>query len=145
VRLVVLPEFNDDGYLPPGVHVATLDEVAARFGQESELRHVQLESLRWLIDLARRAGVVRLVVNGTFVTDALEPNDVDCVLLVDENFPRAAEAEIELRQGLPFVDIHIVGAEDFDLFVTMSLAPIASESAKVSWRSCCEPGEPARC
>jgi hypothetical protein len=97
----VLPDFNDDGYLPPGVHLATFDEVAVRFGEESELRRVQLESLRWLIDLARRAGVLRLIVNGSFVTDVFEPNDVDCVLLVDREFPRDPIAEIELKQGLP--------------------------------------------
>ncbi len=114
----MISAFNDHGYLPPGVHVATLDQVAARFGQESELRRVQVESLRWLVDLARRAGAQRLIVNGSFVTDVLEPNDVDCVVLVGEEFPRDAAAEIELREGLPFVDLHVVGAEDFDLFVS---------------------------
>ena len=34
----------------------TLDELEARFGRESEVRRVQMESLRWLVDLARRAG-----------------------------------------------------------------------------------------
>ena len=45
------------------------------------------------------------------------PIDVDCVLLVGREFPREAAAEVELRDGLPFVDLHVVGAEDFDLFV----------------------------
>jgi hypothetical protein len=79
----MIPECNDDGYLPAGIHPASVDEIAARFGQESELRQAQMESLRWLVDLARRAGVRRIVVNGSFVTDKLEPNDVDCVLLID--------------------------------------------------------------
>jgi Family of unknown function (DUF6932) len=113
----MIPEFDDNGYLPPGVHTANLDDVAARFGQESELRRAQIDSLRWLVDLARRAGAQRLIVNGSFTTDVLEPNDVDCVLLVGSEFPREAAAEVELRDGLPFVDLHVVGAEDFDLFV----------------------------
>ncbi len=50
----VIPALNDDGYLPPGVHPGSLDDVAARFGQEPELRRVQMESLRWLVELARR-------------------------------------------------------------------------------------------
>ena len=33
----MIPDFNDDGYLPPGIYRATLEEIAARFGQESEL------------------------------------------------------------------------------------------------------------
>lgn len=74
------------GYLPPGIHPTTLDEIAERFGHDSELRRVQMESVRWLIDLARQAGVLRIVLNGSFVTDVLEPNDVDCVLLIEAGF-----------------------------------------------------------
>jgi hypothetical protein len=43
----MIPPFNDDGYLPPGIHPATLEEIVERFRQESELRQVQMESLRW--------------------------------------------------------------------------------------------------
>ncbi|MDZ4685866.1 MAG: hypothetical protein SH850_12425 [Planctomycetaceae bacterium] len=52
----MIPPFNDSGALPPGVHPATLDEIAARFGRDSELRRVQMESVRWMVDLAIRAG-----------------------------------------------------------------------------------------
>jgi hypothetical protein len=45
----MIPPFNDDGRLPPGVHPATLDEIDARFGRGSELRRAQFESLRWMI------------------------------------------------------------------------------------------------
>jgi hypothetical protein len=52
----MIPPFDDNGYLPPGVYRATLDEIVARFGQESEMREAQAESLQWLVDLAKRAG-----------------------------------------------------------------------------------------
>jgi hypothetical protein len=112
----MIPEFNDDGYLPPGIYSASLEEVVARFGLESELRRNQMESLRWLVDLARRAGVQRLVVNGSFVTDKFEPNDVDCVLLVGPDFPRDAAAEAELLAGLPFVNLELAEQDDFQQF-----------------------------
>jgi hypothetical protein len=54
-----------------------------------------MDSLRWLVDLARRAGALRLTVNGSFVTDRAEPNDVDCVLLIGPGFPHDAAAEKE--------------------------------------------------
>jgi hypothetical protein len=57
-------QFSWHGYLPPGIHPATLEEVEARFGGESDLRRVQMESLRWLVDIAHRAGVARVVING---------------------------------------------------------------------------------
>ncbi len=114
----MLPPLNENGYLPPGVHFATIDEVVERFGQQSELRRAQAESLRWLIDLARRAGVERVVVNGSFVTDALEPNDVDCVLLIGANNPQELEAAEDLHDGLPFIDLHLVEKSEFELLVT---------------------------
>ena len=82
----MIPDFNDDGYLPAGIHPATLEEIAVRFGQEPELRRVQMDSLRWLVDLAKRVGIQRLIVNGSFVSDKWEPNDIDCVLLRDRRF-----------------------------------------------------------
>ena len=93
----MIPPFNDDGYLPRGIHLSTLEEIDARFGQESEVRRVEMQSIRWLVDLAWRAGARRIVINGSFVTDNYEPNDVDCVLLIGPDFPRDAAAE--LRDG----------------------------------------------
>ena len=118
----MIPAFNDEGYLPPGLHRATVEEIRARFGRESELRRVQMESLRWLVELARRAGVLRIVVNGSFVTDKLEPNDVDCVLLVGTGFPRDEAAETELLSGLPFVNMELVDQEGFQQFTEKTFA-----------------------
>ena len=113
----MIPPFDADGFLPPGVHPATLDEIRERFGGPSEVRRAQIESIRWLIDLAARAGVERIVLKGSFVTDIMEPNDVDCVLLVTSGTPADAAAEEELIQGLPFLDISLVGRKDFDYLV----------------------------
>jgi len=118
----MIPNFNDEGYLPLGIHRATLEEIAARFGQESEVRQVQMESLRWLVDLAWRTGVQRIVVNGSFATDKLEPNDVDCVLLIGPDFPRDATAEAELLAGLPFVNMELVDMEAFLQFTEKTFA-----------------------
>jgi hypothetical protein len=118
----MIPRCNDDGYLPPGIHPATLDEIAARFGQESEIRQVQMDSVRWLVDLARRVGALRIVVNGSFVTDKLEPNDVDCVLLLGPDFPRDPEAEAELLAGLPFINLELVDQEGFRQYTERTFA-----------------------
>jgi hypothetical protein len=83
----LIPLFIEDGLLPQGLHFATLAEIAERFGTDSELRRVQMESIRWVGDAASRAGVERFVINGSFVTDVPEPNDVDCVLLIGPTFP----------------------------------------------------------
>src|SRR5690242_5992210 len=83
-----LPPFTDLGYLPPGIHRANLAEIEDRFGIQSELRRAQMDSTRWMMDLAIRAGVKRIILNGSFATNIMEPNDVDCVLLVGRGFPK---------------------------------------------------------
>jgi hypothetical protein len=113
----VIPAFDAEGFLPPGIHPATLDEIRDRFGGPSEIRRAQMESVAWLVDLAARAGVQRIVLNGSFVTNIIEPNDVDCVLLIGPGASQDQAAEDELIQGLPFLDISVVGQKDFDYFV----------------------------
>jgi hypothetical protein len=113
----MIPPFDENGYLPSGIHKATLEEVDARFGRDSEIRRAQMESLRWLVDLARDAGLQRLVINGSFTTDAHEPNDVDCVLLIGSEYRGNTPAEDELLGGLPFLDIDLVRQPDFDIMV----------------------------
>ena len=104
----MIPPADESGYLPPGIHRATLDEIQARFGELSELRRVQMESVRWMVELAVRRRAERIVLNGSFVTDIMESNDVDCVLLLRPGGRKDPSAIRELREGLPFLDIAIV-------------------------------------
>ncbi|MCH8839239.1 MAG: hypothetical protein IH831_00900 [Planctomycetes bacterium] len=67
----MISPFDKSGCLPPGIHPATMSEIDARFGQMSEIRRVQMESVRWMVELALRAGVRRIVLNGSFVTDII--------------------------------------------------------------------------
>ena len=126
----MIAEFNDEGYLPAAIHRAFMEEIAARFGQESELRRVQMESLGWLVDLAERAGVPRIILNGSFVTDRLEPNDVDCALMIGEDFPREPAAETELLAGLPFLELHLLRAGQFERFIERIFATDRSLTPK---------------
>jgi hypothetical protein len=116
----MIPPFEESGLLPPGVYPATLTEIEVRFGRSSEVRRVQMESVRWMVDLAVRAGVQRIVLNGSFVTDIMEPNDVDCVLLIGRGFPADVAAEAELDAGLPFLEMKLVGQADFDEYVNVT-------------------------
>ena len=95
--------------------VAGPDRPRKQQGQPTENRATR--RLRWMVDLAVRAGVKRIVLNGSFVTDIMEPNDVDCVLLIGAGFPHDTTAEKELRVGLPFLDIAFADGEGFDEFV----------------------------
>jgi len=82
-----LPDLKRNGDLPTGVRRATLEETLARFGGGTRQRRLCAGRLRHVYDLARRTGHLhRLVVFGSFVTSKPEPNDVDVVLVMTDDF-----------------------------------------------------------
>lgn len=126
----MIPPFDESGSLPPGIHPATLAEIEARFGVQSEVRRVQMESVRWMVDLAVRAGAERIVLNGSFVTDIIEPNDVDCVLLFRRGGCKDLQALQELRDGVPFVGITVAFKKEFDRMINRVFASDRHGTAK---------------
>jgi len=81
----VLPEFDIDGDLPPGIHQATLDELEHRLGRfvVSDRRINLFTSFKQLMAMSKGSGIVdRLVVGGSFVTAEPEPNDIDVVIIL---------------------------------------------------------------
>ena len=59
----------------------------------------------------------RVVLNGSFVTDEAEPDDVDCVAAGRPDSPRGAEADAESRAGLPFLEDRRGDQDNFDFLV----------------------------
>src|SRR5919109_3246990 len=53
IKGMPLPQLNDAGELPAGVHQATMDEVLAQFGSGSAQRQAVTARLRRIYDLAR--------------------------------------------------------------------------------------------
>src|ERR1700693_6320306 len=109
----MLPAFDDVGHLPPGVHPCSVAELVARFGSGSEERQAEISELLDFIEAARKAGVRRLMVNGSFVTGKLAPNDVDVVFLPGPDYPRAGPRLDDEELVWPFLQI-IVAADDAD-------------------------------
>jgi predicted nucleotidyltransferase len=88
--LVALPTFNDDGDLPPGVYQESLAAVLGRFGLGSQQRRAVASRLERIYRLAASTGqLARFVVFGSFVTAKAEPNDVDVVMLMENEFDLA--------------------------------------------------------
>jgi len=72
----VIPTFTDDGLLPPGIHMATWEEVEARFGGTPRRQRMLVGLRRGLNDLGK-AGCRRAYLDGSFVTDKKYPGDFD--------------------------------------------------------------------
>lgn len=84
--LGMLPEFTEIGLLPEGLHGATLDEFEQRFVyfDVSDRRFRLFDKLQELYHQARNSGIVRrILVGGSFVTSKPEPNDFDCIIVLD--------------------------------------------------------------
>ena len=78
-----LPALLPTGFLPPGIHAATLREVQERFGSASGVRRRQTDLLRQIVDAAREYdNIKRILVWGSFVSNKLEPVDLDYSLIV---------------------------------------------------------------
>ncbi len=50
----------------------------------------------------------------------MEPNDVDCVLLVERGYTTDSSAAAELNVGLPFIELKLVGQADFEEYVNVT-------------------------
>ncbi len=82
-----LPHFTETGGLPLAIHQATLQETLTRFGSGSRRRRVLALRLARIYDIASDTGqLARFVVFGSFVTDRLEPNDVDVFMIMEDTF-----------------------------------------------------------
>ncbi|MCI0388550.1 MAG: hypothetical protein MOB07_07260 [Acidobacteria bacterium] len=82
-----LPEFNSLGDLPEGVHRTTFDEALARFGQGSLQRQRVTARLNRVYELAQKTGKLeRFVIFGSYVTAKSDPNDVDIILVMRDDF-----------------------------------------------------------
>lgn len=72
----MIPDFDEDGNLPPGVHWATWSEVEARFGDTPHRRRL-LDGFFRAVSLLHDAGCRAVFLDGSFVTSKEVPNDFD--------------------------------------------------------------------
>lgn len=75
----MLPDFEESGNLPPGIHEATWDEIAARYGTTSHRRNL-LDGLEHALQALRHAGCRQAYIDGSFVTAKTDPSDFDVCL-----------------------------------------------------------------
>src|SRR5574341_1673034 len=90
-----IPPLRPDGYLPEGVYVCSEAEVIFRFGSSSRRRRRLVLRLRRWVELGRQVGARRLLVDGSFVTAQEEPQDIDSVILLPQDFTHKLEQEYE--------------------------------------------------
>jgi uncharacterized protein DUF6932 len=86
----MLPEFNEYGSLPEGIHRATEQELFTRFATTSARRQWLGERLREVLTTAKATGKLhRLILWGSFVTAKDVPEDLDLLLIMAADFDLA--------------------------------------------------------
>jgi hypothetical protein len=102
-----LPDFDHEGYLPPGLHAAPLAEVLTRLGVDSAARQRQAELLRQVVEAAIVYPTIkRVLVWGSFVTTKPEPGDLDYSIVVSVMHKPVQIAAEHRRFFVPF-DAHM--------------------------------------
>lgn len=133
----MIPEFDVNGLLPPGIHAATWDEFGQKFG-DSSFRQKLLTGLRKGLDSLRIVGCKTVYIDGSFVTKKEQPNDYDVCwdvsgvdpikldpVLLDFNYQRTAQKvkyygdffpaqTIELSIGKTFLDFFQIDKDTGD-------------------------------
>ena len=72
----MIPPFDDQGRLPPGIHWAEWDEFTKRYGT-NPYRTVLLTGLKRALDALRAARCRTVYIDGSFVTAKEFPGDFD--------------------------------------------------------------------
>lgn len=79
----MIPEFDEHGNLPPGVHWAEWEEFKDRFGTTPR-RSRMIDGLQMAMQQLKAAGCRTIYINGSFVTSKLAPQDFDACWDRDE-------------------------------------------------------------
>lgn len=72
----MIPEFDENGNLPPGVHWCEWEEFKERFGTNSTRRRM-IDGLELALAQLKAANCRTIYINGSFVTSKPKPGDFD--------------------------------------------------------------------
>ena len=72
----MIPEFNESGMLPEGIHWADMNEVQKRYGKNDHRKRL-LSGFQRAVDALRSSGCSLIYLDGSFVTAKAFPNDYD--------------------------------------------------------------------
>lgn len=80
----MIPPFTIEGYLPPGIHLTTIEEIETMFATNMKRKQIFQKLLILIADL-KSIGCNVAYVDGSFVTTKERPKDVDvCWELIDD-------------------------------------------------------------
>lgn len=76
----MIPEFNNKGHLPEGVHLCSGKKFLEHFLFSAERKKLQ-KSIADIFDWAKQRRATKLFIGGSFVSNKEKPNDIDCLIV----------------------------------------------------------------
>lgn len=126
-----LPEFNDAGDLPEALYESTIEEIIKRFGTHTAQRQKVATRLLRISKLATATGKLQsLIILGSFVTNKPDPNDVDIVLIMKDDFNQSdcdeeteklfehSQADSEFGASIFWIRPSLIFLESLNEFIT---------------------------
>ena len=116
----MIPNFNEYGLLPEGIHKATIEEIKHKFGSGSPKRKELFIGFQELIQLLykHKKSIKSFLLDGSFVTDKESPRDYDCILVVkkDFNFDSPEAKKLKYAKKLFYAHNFTCIEEDLDWY-----------------------------
>ena len=78
--LMAIPDFDEHGLLPAGIHDCSLEEMKAKFAWNDHRERLMVSCARFLKSEINDVFDFPVCADGSFVTDKECPNDIDVVL-----------------------------------------------------------------
>jgi hypothetical protein len=112
-----IPLLDSSGFLPPGIHSSTLNEVCDRFGPESEARRKWAALLREIVSAATLYPTMkRVLVWGSLVGAKKDPADLDYSVMVSADHSQTEIADQHQAYFVPFEARRRFGVDRIQVF-----------------------------
>lgn len=82
----MLPRFTENGFLPQGIWECSIEEFISRFAifQKTDRRVLLFSKLENLLSEISRINLIKdILIDGSYVTNQIEPNDIDIIIVLD--------------------------------------------------------------
>lgn len=90
----MIPEFDERGNLPPGIHHATWTEIVTRYATSTHRRDL-LDGLLDALRSLKAAGCSTAYLDGSFVTAKANPDDFDACWEAADVVPSRLDSELK--------------------------------------------------
>ena len=110
----MIPEFNNYGNLPAGIYKSSISSIEKIFGENSEKRILLFNNFRKFLKLLFpfKKKIKRLILDGSFVTSKESPGDIDCIMIIENNFRFTPEIVKKLCDSKKLYNIHLFMFEE---------------------------------